>query len=72
LGILKKQKGYKLYDAHARKFIISCDVQFVENEAWDGMIARTLKSIEAMEHGDTEYEVVQTSHSTNGQFISWM
>ena len=61
LGILKKQKGYKLYDAHARKFIISCDVQFVENEAWDGTIAKTLKFIEAMEHGDIEYEVVQTS-----------
>jgi hypothetical protein len=50
-----------LYDAHARKFIISRDVQFVENEAWDGTIAKTLKFIEAMEHGDIEYEVVQTS-----------
>ena len=30
------RKAYKLYDPIARKVIISHDVQFVENESWDG------------------------------------
>jgi hypothetical protein len=32
----------------------------VENEAWDGIITKTVKIIYAMEHDDTKDEVVQT------------
>jgi hypothetical protein len=32
----------------------------VENEAWDGRIKNTVRIIDAIEHDDTEYEVVQT------------
>jgi hypothetical protein len=60
LGTSKETKGYKLYDLIARKVIINHDVQFMENEAWDGSIAKTIKIIDAMEHDDTEDEVVQT------------
>jgi hypothetical protein len=49
-----------MYDPVARKFIISHNVQFVENEAWDGRIEKTVKIIDAMEHDDIEDEVVQT------------
>jgi hypothetical protein len=31
----------------------------MENEAWDGSIAKKFKIIDAMEHDDTEDEVVQ-------------
>jgi hypothetical protein len=47
-----------MYDPVARKFIISRNVQFVENEAWNGRITKTVKIIDAME--DTEDEMVQT------------
>jgi hypothetical protein len=59
-GYLKDTKGYKLYDPVARKVIISHDVQFVENEAWNGGITRIVKIIDAMEHDDIEDEMVQT------------
>jgi hypothetical protein len=59
-GYSKETKGYNLYDPVARKFIISHDVQFMENEAWDGIIEKTIQIFDAMLHDDTEYEVVQT------------
>jgi hypothetical protein len=49
-----------LYDPVTRKFIINHDVQFVDNEAWDGTIAKQIKIIDAMEHDEIEYEMVQT------------
>jgi hypothetical protein len=33
VGYSEEAKGCKLYDPVARKFIINCDVQFMENEA---------------------------------------
>jgi hypothetical protein len=53
-------KAYKLYDPIARKVIISRNVQFVENEAWDGSIERIVKIIDVIEHDDIEVEVFQT------------
>jgi hypothetical protein len=41
-------KPYKLYNPIARKVIISRDVQFVENEAWDGSIERTFRIIDVI------------------------
>jgi hypothetical protein len=51
-------KGYKMYDPVARKFIIGHNVQFMENEAWNGRITKTVKIIDAMEN--TKDEMVQT------------
>ena len=52
-GYYEETKGYNLYEPVARKFIISHDVQFVENEAWDGSIEKTVKIIDAMEYDET-------------------
>jgi hypothetical protein len=60
VGYSEDIKGYKLYDSIARKFIINRDVQFMENEEWNARITKTLKTIDAMEHDDTEDEMVQT------------
>jgi hypothetical protein len=38
VGYFEDKKAYKMYDPIARKIIINRDVQFVENEAWDGNI----------------------------------
>jgi hypothetical protein len=42
VGYCEKTKGYKLYDPIARRVIISRDVHFMENEAWDGIIENTM------------------------------
>jgi hypothetical protein len=60
VGYSEETKGYKMYDPVARKVIISHDVQFVENEAWDGSIEKTIKNVDAMENDETKEEVVQT------------
>jgi hypothetical protein len=49
-----------MYDPIEIKFIISRDVHFVENEAWDGIIERTVGIINAIGHDETEDEMVQT------------
>jgi len=59
-GYSEDTKAYTLYDPIARKLIINRDVQFVENEAWDGRIERTTKIIDAIGIDDIEDEVVQT------------
>jgi hypothetical protein len=55
-----------MYDPVARKVIINHDVQFLENEAWDGTIEKTVKIIDTMEHNDAEDKVVQTPYT--GQY----
>ena len=52
-----------MYDPVARKVIINHDVQFIENEAWDGTIEKTVKIIDTMEHNDAEDKVVQTPYT---------
>jgi hypothetical protein len=53
VGYSEETKGYKLYDPLTRKLIINRNVQFMENEAWDGSIEKTVKIIDVMEHDDT-------------------
>jgi hypothetical protein len=72
VGYYEDTKEYKLYDPIARKFIINHDVQFVENEAWDGSIERTIKIIDAMRHDDMEDEVVQTPIVIKSAVLSTM
>ena len=45
-----------------RKVIIIRDVQFVENEAWDGTIENNIKIVLTVEHDDMKKEVVKTPH----------
>ena len=42
--------------------IISRDVQFVENESWDGTIDTNVKIVSKVNNDDMEEEVVQTPH----------
>ena len=63
VGYSEETKGYKLYDPVTRKVIISRDVQFIENEAWDGTIEKTMKIIDTMEHDDIKDEVFQKPYT---------
>ena len=42
--------------------IISRDVQFVENESWDGTVDINVKIVSNVDHDDMVEEVVQTPH----------
>ena len=58
VGYSEHTKAYKLYDPIARKVIISQDVQFVENESWDG----TINIVSNVDNDNMEEEVVQIPH----------
>ena len=60
VGYSEETKTYKLYDLVTRKVIISCDVQFVENEAWDGTLSNNVKIVSIVKHGEMAEEMVQT------------
>ena len=62
VGYFDDTKTYKMYDHVARKVIISRDVQFVENESWDGTIDINVKIVSNVNNDDMEEEVVQTPH----------
>ena len=51
-----------MYDPIARKVIIIRDVQFVENESWDGTIDINVKIVSNINNDDMEEEVVQIPH----------
>ena len=50
----------KLYDPVAKKVIIRCDFQFVENESCDGIVEKNFKIVLYVEHQDMMEQVVQT------------
>ena len=62
VGYSKDTKAFKLYDIVTRKLIISRDVQFVLNEAWDGTLENNVNIVSTVEHDDMTEEVVQTPH----------
>ena len=60
VGYSEDTKAYKLYDPVARKVIISCDVQFIENESWDGTVEKNVKIVSTIHNDCMMEEVVQT------------
>ena len=64
VGYSEDTKAYKLYDPVAMKVIINQDVQFVENESWDGTVDINVKIVSNVDNDDMEEEVVQTPHLT--------
>ena len=61
LATMKTQKNTSC-DPVARKLIINRNIQFVENESWDGTIENNVKIVLNVEHDDMAEEVVQTPH----------
>ncbi|KAH9306108.1 hypothetical protein KI387_010512, partial [Taxus chinensis] len=45
-------KAYKLYNPVTREVVINRDVQFIENEAWDGSIEKTVSITPIDPHDD--------------------
>eukprot|EP00253_Pinus_taeda_P011071 PITA_11071 len=42
VGYCDESKAYKLYNPSTKKLIVSRDVQFIEDEAWDGSLEKTV------------------------------
>ena len=53
---------YNLYDPVARKVIINQDVQFFENESWDGTVDINFNIVSNVNNDDMEEEVVKKQH----------
>ena len=62
VGYSEDTKSYKLYDPVTKKVIINRDVQFVENESWDGTVDINVKIVSNVDNDDMEEEVVQIPH----------
>ena len=48
-----------MYNPSTKKFFISRDVQFIEEEAWDGSIEKIVNVKSCLYHDDNEEEMVE-------------
>ena len=71
IGYSDESKAYRLYIPSTKKFFFSRDVQFIEEEAWDGSIEKTVNVKNCLSHDEDEEEVAemhpQTAAPTQGQ-----
>lgn len=57
IGYSEESKSYKLYNPTTKKVIISRDIQFVEDEAWDGSIKKTVNISTSIPQEENEFSV---------------
>eukprot|EP00253_Pinus_taeda_P030808 PITA_30808 len=55
----EESKAYRLYIPSTKKFFISRDVQFIEEEAWDGSIEKTVNVKNFLSHDEDDEEVAE-------------
>ena len=71
IGYNKDSKAYRLYIPSTKKFFVSRDVQFIEEEAWDGSIEKTTNVKNYLSHDEDDEEMAemypQTTTPTQGQ-----
>lgn len=53
VGYSEDTNDYKLYNPITRKVIINRDVQFIEEEAWDGSLEKTVSIITGLPQDDS-------------------
>lgn len=70
IGYSEESKAYRLYIPSTKKVFISRDVQFIEEEAWDGSIEKTVNVKNCLSHDEDDEEVAemhpQTAAPTQG------
>eukprot|EP00253_Pinus_taeda_P004625 PITA_04625 len=54
VGYCDESKAYKLYNPSTKKLIVSRDVQFIEDEAWDGSLERTVNVKTIVSHEEEQ------------------
>lgn len=52
IGYSEESKAYRIYNPITKNYIISRDVEFKEEEAWDGSIAKSVAETTVLSHGD--------------------
>ena len=62
-GYSEESKAYRLYNPSTKKFVISIDVQFIEEEAWDGSIEKTMNVKSCLSHDEDEENVAENNTS---------
>eukprot|EP00253_Pinus_taeda_P004978 PITA_04978 len=71
IGYSEESKAYRLYIPYTKKFFVSRDVQFIEEEAWDGSIEKTVNVKNCLSHDEDDEEMAemhpQTATPTQGQ-----
>eukprot|EP00253_Pinus_taeda_P030339 PITA_30339 len=71
VGYSEESKAYRLYIPSTKKFFVSRDVQFFEEEAWDGSIEKTVNVKNCFSHDEDDEEMAeihpQTAAPTQGQ-----
>jgi hypothetical protein len=67
VGYSEQSKAYKLYNRITKKLIISRDVEFVEEEAWDDSIDKTTATATSVlqENEENETQTVNPTTQTN-------
>ena len=63
VGYSDESKAYKLYNPLTKKVIICRDMQFIEEEAWDGSLEKTINVKACIPHEDRE-QLTATSNSS--------
>ena len=56
VGYCEEYKAYKLFNPSTKKAVISRDVQFIEEEAWDGSLEKTVNVKTIVSHEEEEEE----------------
>ena len=63
VGYSDESKAYKIYNPSTKKVIISRDVKFIEEEAWDGSLEKTVNVKTCVSHEEQE-ECTTTNNSS--------
>jgi hypothetical protein len=66
VGYSEESKSYRLYNPITKNYVINRDVEFKEEEAWDGSIDKAITDGDEFSHGDdaSDDQVIQ-----GGKFI---
>ena len=59
IGYSEESKAYRLYNPSTKKFIVSRDVQFIEEEAWDGSIEKIVKVKHFLSHDENDEDLAE-------------
>eukprot|EP00253_Pinus_taeda_P026028 PITA_26028 len=74
IGYNEESKAYRLYNPSTKKFFVSRYVQFIEEEALDGSIEKTVNVKNSLSHDEDDEEMAeihpQTATPTQGQQLT--
>lgn len=63
IGYCDESKAYKLYNPSTKKLIVGRDVQFIEDEAWDGSLEKTVNGKIIVSHEEEKDETIANNPS---------